>query len=72
MDCSCTPIWALASAGWRTMSTPLRRTVPDRGRRNPSMALSVVVLPAPFGPRRPKISLRRISKLTRSTATFDP
>ncbi len=32
----------------------------------------VVVFPAPFGPRRPKISPRRTSKLTRSTAVNAP
>jgi len=35
-------------------------------------ALSVLVLPAPFGPRRPKISPRPIRKLTSETALLVP
>ena len=51
---------------------PSSRIVPDLGLTSPSIALSVLVLPAPFGPSRPKISPRRISKLTASTAVLGP
>jgi hypothetical protein len=40
---------------------PSSRIVPDRGLTSPSIALSVLVLPAPFGPSKPKISPRRMS-----------
>ena len=39
---------------------------------SPQSMRKVVVLPAPLGPRRPKISPRRTSKLTWSTATKSP
>ena len=42
--------------------------VPASGSRSPMTHSSVVVLPAPFGPSRPKISPSAISKLTPSTA----
>ncbi len=50
------------------------RTVasPVSGSRSPSMISSVVVLPAPFGPRMPKNSPGATSKLTPSTARRSP
>src|SRR5438128_331008 len=39
------------------------------GYRRPSSSLTVVDLPEPFGPSKPKTSPRRTSKSTRSTAT---
>ena len=47
---------------------PSRLIEPESGRRSPSIISSVVVLPAPFGPRMPKISPSATSKLTPSTA----
>src|SRR5487761_2547203 len=73
------------SDSWRT--SPIRsrhwrlalrgvapRTVadPSSGRWNPSRISMVVVLPAPFSPRRPKISPRSTVKLMSSTATSRP
>ena len=40
---------------WDTLSMPKMLAVPAVGRVNPSISLIVVVLPAPFGPRKPKI-----------------
>src|SRR5579862_4721503 len=39
-------------AGWPTSSTPSWRIEPDWHEQKPLMALSTVVLPAPFGPMR--------------------
>ncbi len=54
------------------MSMPSMRIEPASGLSSPSMALSVVVLPAPLGPRRPKISPSLISRVTPSTALTGP
>ena len=45
---------------------------PPSGARSPSTHSIVVVLPAPFGPIRPKISPRRTVKETSSAATVGP
>jgi hypothetical protein len=45
---------------------------PDVGFSSPAIMRSVVVLPAPFGPRKPWISPGRTSKLTPSTAVKRP
>ena len=47
-----------------TMSCPSTRIVPWLGRTRPQMVPIRVVLPAPFGPSRAKISPRLISRLT--------
>ena len=70
VSCSATPI--------RSRSAP-RRVAHDRpqqldlagadGSRSPSRISTVVVLPAPFGPSRPKHSPRRIPRSSPSTAT---
>jgi len=46
------------------MSWPATRTLPDVGVTMPHTMLISVVLPAPFGPSRAKISPLRISRLT--------
>src|SRR5579872_1524705 len=51
---------------------PSTEMVPRSGARSPSTHSSVVVLPAPFGPIRPKISPSTTSNDTSSTATVDP
>ena len=51
---------------------PSTRTVPASGRRRPSIISSVVVLPAPLGPRMPKNSPSATSKVTPSTARVSP
>src|ERR1700733_14149118 len=48
------------------------RMVPEVGSSTPRIMLMVDVLPAPFGPRSPTISLRFTSKETPSTATVAP
>ena len=45
---------ALARARLCQTSTPPTHTAPASGRRRPVHIFSVVVLPAPFGPTRPK------------------
>src|SRR5262245_6634351 len=47
-------------------------TLPVVGGISPPIIRSVVVLPAPLGPRRPKTSPPATSKLTSSTATRSP
>ena len=49
--------------------SPKRRTSPPVGRINPIRILMVVVLPAPFGPRKPYDSPRDTSKLMPRTAS---
>src|SRR5512142_521866 len=48
---------------------PINVAVPPLGAMRPVSILIVVVLPAPFGPRKPKISPRFTSKLTAFTAS---
>ena len=58
-SCSTTPVRSRSSGGWSAGSKPRTRTVPARsGGRKPSRISSVVVLPAPLGPRRPNTSPR--------------
>jgi len=70
--CNCTPMrgsncWLRGQAG-----IPSRVTLPESGLRSPSMISSVVVLPAPLGPRMPKNSPSSTSKDTPSTACVSP
>ena len=51
---------------------PSRSTLPSSGRSNPTHIAMVVLLPAPLGPRSPKISPRLISSDSPSTATVAP
>ena len=51
---------------------PATTTSPPSRRRIPQTIEIVVVLPAPFGPRRPYVSPGAISKLTPSTAWRSP
>ena len=46
--------------------------VPLSGFRSPEMHSTVVVFPAPFGPRMPKISPSSTSRDTSLTATVEP
>ena len=48
---------------------PATVTSPDVGCRSPASIFSVVVFPAPFGPRKPTRSPAAISKERSSTAT---
>src|SRR5688572_4389613 len=56
----------------RKTSQPATRASPEVGASSPVSILMVVVLPAPFGPRKPNTSPRRTAKLTWSTATKSP
>jgi len=47
---------------------PFTVTLPEVGFSNPAIIRSVVVLPAPFGPRKPWISPGCTSRVTPSTA----
>ena len=53
-------------------SFPSTVTEPSDGFKMPQMVRMVVVLPAPLAPKKPKISPRRTSKLTPSTAWKSP
>src|SRR6188508_1991606 len=61
----------IASASCET-STPRTDTSPPSGWRSPSRISTVVVLPAPLGPSRPKISPLATSKSMPSTAWTSP
>ena len=62
-----------SSAGLRGHGrSPSTRTSPESGLRSPSIISSVVVLPAPLGPRIPKNSPSPTSRLTPSTANRSP
>src|SRR5438105_8491744 len=55
--------------GWVARSQPATRAVPPLGASSVESMRSVVVLPAPLGPRKPKISPRRTSRSTPATAS---
>src|SRR5271157_2604778 len=54
------------------MSTPAIQIFPEAGASTPRIILMVVVLPAPFGPKSPTISLRPTSNEMPSTASISP
>ena len=53
-------------------SAPSTRTTPDVGFRSVASTLIVVVLPAPFGPMKPKTSPRGMVSDKSRTATCRP
>src|SRR5450759_3166094 len=59
---------ALIFSAWVRTSNPATVPVPPVGAKIPVSMRIVVDLPAPFGPRKPKISPFCTSKLTRFTA----
>ena len=59
-----TPIAALAARVSSSMSRPQIRTAPSDLRVRPDRMLMKVDLPAPLGPRRPKIEPRGIFRST--------
>ena len=67
-SCGTSPIFMRAARASRTMSWPSASTVPELGLTMPQTMLISVVLPAPFGPSRAKISPRRMSRLTSFSA----
>jgi hypothetical protein len=56
----------------RAYGCPSTSASPEVGRRSPSSARSVDVLPAPLGPRKPVMRPGAIAKLRPSTATVEP
>src|SRR5258708_39871658 len=66
------PREALAASGARARSWPLMVIRPLVGLSSPAMMRMVVVLPAPFGPRKPWISPGSTERLTPSTAVKEP
>src|SRR6266849_5454212 len=66
------PSDALAASALVARSWPLMTTRPEVGLSNPAIIRIVVVLPAPFGPRKPWISPGATSRLTPSTAVKPP
>ena len=62
------PVICLTRAGWAATSTPPMRAWPEVGTTRVVSMPAVVVLPAPFGPRSPKISPAWTSRLRWSTA----
>src|SRR5258708_25715428 len=63
-SCGTRPIFERAARYSAMMSNPSALTLPPLGLTMPQMMLMRVVLPAPLGPSRAKISPRRISRLT--------
>jgi hypothetical protein len=55
-SCGTRPISERAARGSRKMSWPATETLPEVGLTMPQMVLISVVLPAPLGPSRAKIS----------------
>src|SRR5438477_3684154 len=66
------PSRCLAAIGLACTSSPPNDTRPSVGRRMPAIMRSVVVLPAPLGPRNPYSTPRETSSETSSTATKLP
>src|SRR5512138_2300905 len=62
----------LISSASRLRSNPATVPLPPLGGRMPQSIRMVVDFPAPFGPRKPKISPLLTSRLTRFTATKSP
>src|SRR5438046_2129367 len=66
------PITRLSRRAPATQSMPATCAVPPLGRARPTRILMVVVLPAPFGPTRPRIWPRSTVIVSRSRATSLP
>src|ERR1039458_364165 len=65
-------MWSLTDCDWRAASKPATRALPSVGSSSPQSRRSVVVLPAPSGPTRPKISPWATDKSRWSTAVSSP
>src|SRR5262245_60535177 len=66
------PFCEIRLGGSPAMSSPFNMIRPEVGRSTPVRQLKNVLLPAPFGPMIARISPRRISKLTLSSAVSPP
>ena len=62
------PMCLLASSDWFKISNPATSTIPLVGGMNPVIIFIVVDFPAPFGPRKPRISPCSTEKLSEVTA----
>src|SRR5947208_7386655 len=65
-------MFCLICSDWVFTSKPATVASPEVGSSRPQRILIVVDLPAPFGPRKPKISPRATERDTLSTATKSP
>ncbi len=72
MSWNTSPMLRRTSSRWRTTSNPATVAEPAVGIASVHSMLIVVVLPAPFGPRNPKVSPRKTSNSTPATATRSP
>ena len=70
--CAVRPIAFRTSAGWRWMSYPATRAVPDVGGLSVVIMRIVVVFPDPFGPSRPSTDPVGTVKEMPSTAVKSP
>ena len=66
--CGTYPIRLRTPSGSRSRSAPATTAVPEVGRSSVVSIRSVVVLPAPFGPRKPTISPSSTVRSTPRTA----
>lgn len=66
------PMWRCTATASRWASRPRMRAWPRVGRIRSRSSRMTVVLPAPFGPRNPKISPVRTSRSTSSTPRVRP
>ena len=69
MSCGTTPITAFTASGAVTTELPSTSASPAEGRSRQLSMLMVVLLPAPLGPSRLKISPLSMPKLTSATAS---
>src|SRR5437016_1002468 len=67
-----TPIFFLTSSGELRIESPEIKVSPAVGGKSPVSILTVVDLPAPLGPRKPKSVPFGICRLRLSTATSPP
>jgi hypothetical protein len=61
-----------AAAATDMLGLPFKSARPDVGRASPTIILSAVVLPAPFGPRKPVTAPARTANDNSSTAFTEP
>ncbi|MBN8889974.1 MAG: DNA polymerase III subunit alpha, partial [Rhodospirillales bacterium] len=70
--CICRRMRRSSARRMLVMSSPPKRTHPERTASRPMMARPVVVLPQPDSPTRPRVSPARMVRLTPSTARTQP
>ena len=71
-SCSATPIRRRTSSGFFATSKPATIALPEVGRSNVVSMRTTVLFPAPFGPRKPKISPALTVRLMPFTALTSP